>query len=196
MPKDANIFFGFCRMNRVRLAFFAVIGGIAVVSVAAGYMLGQNVQFSDQWPLYEALRSTSAIIFAVVGAWLAIIYPEKLRMSLREGKGEEGEDTPNFKLLLTPAVSSAVILIIVLAVGVAAPLLKQVRFVLDHLGMLRGISFSLLVFLTVWQMVIVVVAILPVDFLLAAEADTKASREIDEQVRGFRQRLKGDKPNH
>lgn len=161
-----------------------------MVCVAAGYIFGQNIKFLSQWPLYEALRNTAAIIFAVVGAWLAIIYPEKLRMSLRSAQGEAGEDSPNFRLLLTPAVSSAVILIIVLGVGVAAPLLKQIPTVLDHAEMLRGISFGLLVFLTVWQMLIVVVAILPVDFLLAAEANTKAIREIDDQVRGFRQRLK------
>lgn len=183
-------------MNRARFVLFAATVGITVLSVGAGYVLGQKVPFSDQWPLYEALRNTAAIIFAVVGAWLAIIYPEKLRMSLREERAGEDVDSPNFRLLLTPAVSSAVILIIVLAVGVAAPLLKQVLYAQGHTEMLRGASFALLVFLTVWQMVIVVVAILPVDFLLAAEANAKASRQIDEQVSGFRQTLKRNKTDH
>jgi len=30
----------------------------------------------EQWPLYESLRNTSAIIFGVMGAWLAIICPD------------------------------------------------------------------------------------------------------------------------
>src|SRR5690606_35752427 len=115
------------------------------------------------------------------------IYPEKLRMSLRDEKGDGGVDSPNFKLLLTPAVSSAIVLIIVLAVGVAAPLLKQIQLIQCYVEVVRGVSFALLVFLTVWQMTIVVVAILPVDFLLAAEANTKAFNQIDEQVKGFRQ---------
>lgn len=175
-------------MSRSRLAFFMVIGILSVFCIAAGYMLGKNVSFSDQWPLYEALRNTSAIIFAVVGAWLAIIYPEKLRYSLREESGNGTQDSPNFELLLTPAVSSAVVLIIVLAVGVAAPLLKQVEILQPHISILRGSSFSLLMFLTIWQMIIVVIAILPVDFLITADARTKAQRQIDDQIRGLSQR--------
>jgi len=175
-------------MSRSRLAFFVVIGLLALSCVSAGYTLGKNVSFSSQWPLYEALRNTSAIIFAVVGAWLAIIYPEKLRYSLREESENGAQESPNFKLLLTPAVSSAVVLIIVLAVGVAAPLLKQVEIIQPHISILRGSSFALLMFLTIWQMIIVVIAILPVDFLISAEARTKAQKEIDDQIRGLSQR--------
>lgn len=47
---------------------------------------GENVSFAQQWPLFEALRNTASIIFAAVGAWLAIIYPERLKMSFGRGK--------------------------------------------------------------------------------------------------------------
>lgn len=60
-----------------------ILGGIflMVVLIFSAYF-GKNVPFSSQWPLYEALRTTASIIFAVVGAWFAIIYPERLKNHL------------------------------------------------------------------------------------------------------------------
>lgn len=72
-------------------------GGIAtsLVAVGTGYYFGKNVPFHEQWPLYEALRTTASIIFAVVGAWLAIIYPERLKFSLRgNGTAEQSKSEP------------------------------------------------------------------------------------------------------
>ncbi|WP_408913341.1 hypothetical protein ACJUA3_03255 [Citrobacter freundii] len=60
-----------------------VIGIACVVVVVLAGILGRNVAFALQWPLFEALRTTASIIFAVVGAWFAIIYPERLKKSFR-----------------------------------------------------------------------------------------------------------------
>lgn len=48
---------------------------LAVAAVLAGAWFGRKVPFAEQWPMYEGLRTTAAIIFGVIGAWLAIIYP-------------------------------------------------------------------------------------------------------------------------
>lgn len=177
-------------MKILRILLFGLMVCITIIICVAGYYYGRKVEFSSQWPLYEALRNTAAIIFAVVGAWLAIIYPERLRISLRGDRGKD-EDTPGLRLLLTPAVSSAVILIVVLAVGVAAPLLKQMSSIHEYTPQLRGAAFSLLLFLTIWQIVIVVISILPVDFLLQSEAEEIAQKNIDKHYGGSRQRDSG-----
>lgn len=175
-------------MRVLRNILFVVLAVISIALCIASYHYGQRIEFSEQWPLYEALRNTAAIIFAVVGAWLAIIYPERLRLSLRERDVPEDADSPNMRLLLTPAVSSAVILIIVLAVGVAAALLKQVNVTRLYVPQLRGSAFSLLVFLTIWQIVIVVVSILPVDFLLQSEGEEKARKQVGDHYGSLRQK--------
>lgn len=175
-------------MKALRNLLFVIAAVLTAVLCIVSYRYGQEISFSEQWPLYEALRNTAAIIFAVVGAWLAIIYPERLRISLRGNGNSLGSDSPNMKLLLTPAVSSAVILIVVLAVGVAAALLKQSDIAYLYMRELRGVAFSLLMFLTIWQIVIVIVSILPVDFLLQSEAEEKALGEIENHYGSQRQK--------
>lgn len=177
-------------LNRPLLFFSLFFLGCCLCTL--GYVLGKNVEVSVQWPLYDTLRNTSAIIFAVVGAWLAIIYPERLKFSVRKQDGAS-EDAPGLKLILTPAVSSAAILIIVLLLGVMHPLLRQIPELMAHKEVIRGASFCLLVALTLWQMVTVVIAILPVDILVTREAEERAFREIDNHYGSIRQKRESPK---
>lgn len=173
-------------MRKLRSFIFCCLGLFCVVLCMLGFAFGKNVNVSVQWPLYEALRTTSAIIFAVVGAWLAIIYPERLKIAVRK-ESSISDDAPRLKLILTPAVSSAVILIMVLLIGVLHPLLRQVPELMEHKELIRGISFSLLVALTLWQIASVVIAMLPVDILVARDAEERALREIENHYGSLRQ---------
>lgn len=138
------------------------------VAITAGYYFGRSVPFSEQWPLYEALRTTSAIIFAVVGAWLAIVYPERLRLSLSDAGGEaQGAGQRHIGILLSPAVNSTAVLCIVLLVGVLAPLIKRSDLVLAYASEFRGGSYALLVALTLWQAWTVILTLIPADLILS-----------------------------
>ena len=146
------------------------LAGAAVLYFS--YQVGGNIPFSKQWPLYEALRNTAAIIFAVVGAWLAIIYPDRLKFSF----GEEST-TPNqskspskLNLLFIPAVHSTVILVILLLIGIIAPITKEFELFQKNIEIARRISFILLTALTLYQAIIVVLAILPAGFLAHSAA--------------------------
>lgn len=147
---------------------------IALPIVVAGYWFGRAVPFTEQWPLFEALRTTASIIFAVVGAWLAIIYPERLRLSFRGEMVGNGQAV-RVGQLLHPAMHSTAILCVVLLVGIAAPLLKQVPALLAHREILRGASYALLVSLTLWQVWTVVLTLIPADVIQTA-ADREARR--------------------
>ncbi len=161
--------------------------GATVALVVLGFQFGQSVPFVNQWPLYEALRNTAAIIFAVVGAWLAIIYPERLKLSFGAPAETKGSSA-KLLLLLTPAVSSTFILMIVLMVGVLAPVFKQMPFVLERLEFFRGISFAFLMMLTIWQVVIVFIAIMPVEFLLNQVSKEIAQEEISKSYGSHHQK--------
>lgn len=152
--------------------FSAALVGAAIC--AAGFYYGRNIPFAQQWPLYEALRNTAAIIFAVVGAWLAIIYPERLKLSF--GKADGGaKPNGNMGLLLTPAIHSTIILVSLLLIGILVPILKQIPFLLAHLDNCRGISFFILSGLTLWQVVIVIMTIIPAD-MVKTMADTESAK--------------------
>lgn len=130
----------------------------------AGFYYGRYIPFVQQWPLFEALRNTAAIIFAVVGAWLAIIYPERLKLSF--GKSANiTNGSENVGLLLTPAVHSTIILVCLLLIGICAPILKQIPGILNYVEIFRGLSFLTLTILTLWQVVIVIMTVLPADMV-------------------------------
>lgn len=159
----------------LRTIFLTTAFVFAVAMCVAGYWFGREIPFGQQWPLFEALRNTAAIIFAVVGAWLAIIYPERLRLSFGK-KGDGGAAGGNIGLLLIPAVYSTIILVILLFIGVTVPMLKQIPFLLGHVEICRGISFCVLTALTIWQAAIVIMTIDPAD-LVKDSADREAARQ-------------------
>lgn len=137
---------------------------VAAAIVVAAFFVGQQIPFAQQWPLFEALRSTASIIFAVVGAWFAIIYPERLRATFRS------EDTPPveptaMQKLFTPIVHSTVILSIILLLGILAPIFSATDLARNHKEIARGLSYAALSMLTLWQIVTVLMTLNPADML-------------------------------
>ena len=108
-----------------------------------GFIYGQNIRFSEQWPLFEALRNTAAIIFAVIGAWAAIIYPERLKLAFEEnGKVAKTSSSKGIEMLMAPIFHSTFLLAIILLVGILAPIVKQFEFVSKWTNLFRGFFSS------------------------------------------------------
>lgn len=173
----------------LRYFVFSFAGIACVILIAGACVYGNEIPFGQQWPLYEALRNTAAIIFAVVGAWLAIIYPERLKLSFGE-KAKDKSSSGNLRLLLAPAVHSTIILVILLTVGVIAPIVKRIPYALEHLEFFRAASFVLLVVLTLWQVLIVIIAIVPIELLLNQASRDDAKKALDSHYGSRHQTLK------
>lgn len=171
-----------------RFLFFTTAIVVSALLIVGACWVGYQIPFAQQWPLYEALRNTAAIIFAVVGAWLAIIYPERLKLSFGK-KAEDKSSSTNLRVLLAPAVHSTIILVVLLAVGVAAPIIKRIPYAIAHVEVFRGISFVLLALLTIWQIAIVVVAIVPIELLLNQATDDDARKKLADHYGSRHQRL-------
>lgn len=147
--------------------FRAASAVLAIGVVAAGAWFGRRVPVAEQWPMFEALRTTAAIIFAVIGAWMAIIYPERLKLSFRPSVGSAPADTgppTGWGQLFTPVVHSTLILGVVLLLGVIVPVLRHSDLpAFVPVAGLRGISYGLLVALTLWQLWTVLLTLVPAD---------------------------------
>lgn len=157
--------------------------GISITLVTSAALLGQRVPFAEQWPLFEALRTTASIIFAVVGAWLAIVYPERLRMSFQKPSGAEPASNNGMSKLFSPIVHSTAILCVILFIGVLAPLLKRIDLLLPYVTPLRGASYGVLAALTLWQLWTVLLSFVPAD-IVKSYADQE-TRQV-ETVEGYR----------
>lgn len=155
-----------------------ILGGIIIVIIIMiSAYFGQNVPFANQWPLYEALRTTASIIFAVVGAWFAIIYPERLKKSFRGGGSTSDKNGSGITRLFTPIVHSTVILASILVIGVAAPIIKQFGFVIHYKDFFRGFSYGLLVFLTLWQLLTVLYSLIGPDMVKRHNSDQERAKQ-------------------
>lgn len=175
-------------LSKVRIFVITLASVLALAICICGFFLGKKVPFSMQWPLYEALRNTAAIIFAVVGAWMAIIYPERLRMSFGKSDKNSGErSSAHIRLLLTPAYHSTAILVVLLLIGILAPLVKPFPFVQLNVDWFRGSSYALLSALTCWQIAIVVLAMFPAEAVQTSVDREAARQEIDSSRDRLRQ---------
>ncbi|MDT8852978.1 hypothetical protein RN053_20935 [Pantoea dispersa] len=159
-----------------------IVSGIIFLSfiVWLSACYGKNVPFSNQWPLYEALRTTASIIFAVVGAWFAIIYPERLKKSFRGGAVSEGNN--GVMRLFTPIVHSTAILSSVLIIGVLAPIFKQFDFIIHHKEVFRAVSYAALLMLTFWQLITVLYSLIGPDMLKRHASLQERSRQAAESI--------------
>lgn len=148
-------------MKKIYIIFIALF----CIVTPCLYVLGKNVSFSEQWPLYESLRSTSAIVFAIVGSWLAIIYPNKLRTTFTHENFKSNENNVNFGIFFKPAIHSSIILTCILLIGILAPIAKQLIINEEYISYCRGLSYISLFYLTIWQIFTILLTLIPADSL-------------------------------
>ena len=127
---------------------------------------GMGIPFSDQAPLYEGLRNTAGIIFGVMGAWLAILYPAAFQKFSKPGeRGLTTDEEKQVKRLFHPLVCSTVVLALTVLVLFLGPLFRTYRFAIDHADVLRGVSFGVIGVMTVMQIWTVILTLVPTDML-------------------------------
>lgn len=127
-----------------------LIAGTSMAFVVCAYF-GQSIPFEDQWPLFEALRTTAAIVFAVIGAWLSVIYPRALQTVFSKDGKLSGEDKLNLRLMVRAITLSTVILAAVMVAGITAKILHQIPGLVCYTPQLRAFSFGVIGALTVVQ---------------------------------------------
>lgn len=169
-------------MERKRILKWMAIGACVVIAFP-GFWFGRNIAFATQWPIFEGLRTTASIVFAVVGAWMAIAYPERLKLTLR-GEASSAGPAQRMDTLLTPISHSTIILAIILLAGLVAPVAKSFPWVIQHKEVFRGISFALVSTLTLWQVCIVLLTLDPADKVKQAEDHVRATQRRLEGVFG------------
>ncbi|MDB5963499.1 MAG: hypothetical protein JWP59_4793 [Massilia sp.] len=149
-----------------------------------GYHFGAVIELSEQWPFFEALRTTTSIVFGVMGALLAVIFPDVLKTGLRGSGASSGE--ANLRRVLMPCASSAILLIVLV---VLAPLFAWVKATTPTTDVsVRQALFCLFCVLTYWQIMILQMVLLPMDILMSntivAAAHQRLLRAIHSNGRG------------
>ena len=136
-------------MNRRKSIGISLLGG--GLAFSACFYFGGKITYTSQWPLYDALRSTASIIFAVIGAWLTILYPDEIKRIFKRRGSTRGVKSESIELLVTNIQYSTFILASIIMVGIVGQILHHVQWALQHTELLRRISFGFLGFLTFIQ---------------------------------------------
>lgn len=142
-----------------------ILAILAALLVAAGGYFGKDISFETQWVLYEALRTTASIVFAVAGAWIAIIYPERLKAPFQNQSVNADESIKHYKALFSPIVNSIFVLCAVLLIGILAPILKQIPLLIEYKNICRSASYVLVTTLTLCQVWTVFITLFPASIL-------------------------------
>jgi hypothetical protein len=149
---------------------------IAVSLLGIGYHFGGPIKLEDQWGFFEALRTTTSIVFGVMGALLAIVYPEVVKRGLR-GELISSPDK-NLHRVTDPLAHSALLLILLVS---AAPLFAWLKSLGEaQMSELRvnEISFAILCVLSFWQVKILLMVLFPLDSLLSQSDDERARANL------------------
>ena len=150
-----------------------------------GYHFGADITLSDQWPYFEALRTTTSIVFGVMGALLAVVFPEVLKQGLRGTGAPSGES--NLRRVLLPCANSAILLIALVALAPAFAWIKATTPT-NVVGSTQQAFFCLLCVLSYWQIIILQMVLFPMDILLSntmvAAARARLRRAIHSNGRG------------
>ena len=157
-------------MRGKRKTFWAVVSLLFIAVGTASLWVGRAIPFTEQWPVYDGLRQTSAIVFGIMGAWAAIVYPNAMTSLLRPGSKLTTEEKRSLNRLLRPMLISTLILAVILVVALIAPVVRHVPWLMSHREWLRGASFGTVGILTVAEILAVALVLLPFD---------DAKREID-----------------
>ena len=171
--------------NFIRLLFIAVAAVIIILS----FIFGGKVAFNEQMPIYDGLRSTSAIIFAVMGAWIALLYPGKLSQAFgKKPYREKTDDIKQINRLFRPMIYSTIILMVVIIFSFAVPLAKQISYLHQYKEIFRAVSFGVIAFLTFFQFYSIILTLVPGDTIKDDLDDIKYREEMLERMKPGRKK--------
>lgn len=142
-------------MKRHIYLVFILISIVLIVS-----RFGGSVVIDKQIGLLSAMKDVATIIFGVMGAWIAILYPERLSSVYKDdGKSE----LKNFDKLISPMISSTGIIAYSLMFVVMRPIIRDIAILHDYMIMCRSVSYAIIVFLSLSLLWSLIASLWPMD---------------------------------
>lgn len=163
---------------------------IIVLSVVLSYCLrgyAVNIDYDDYDDVLNSLMNVSSIVFAIIGAWVAIVYPQALNRLVSSGTEESGressvsgaeEDANYLSDLIEIVLVSSFVLLCVLSIMVAVPILSEV-FSSSVKSLLRVVGFGIVIFLSFLQIFSIARVVLANYYFLRELRDKIKSKKID-----------------
>ncbi|WP_222889424.1 hypothetical protein [Enterobacter sp. C2] len=146
------------------------------------------LSYNDYKDTLGALLNISSIIFAIIGAWIAIVYPRAMARIINKQSSAQGNQSENkeshkdanyLSELVEIVMVSAIVLMAVLLIQFFAPILKGL-ISNPYLPYVKYMNFSCVSFLTIAQFTAIFRVILVNYFFLNELRKKNVNDRIDE----------------
>jgi hypothetical protein len=136
---------------------------VCTISMAAiSYYLGYKVRVKEQLEIVTSLREISAIVFGVMGAWIAILYPKSLKDIYRLDV-DSNQILGEAKRIFLPIRWATFIVTISLGYTLLYPALIEAGIPSIFHPAIRGVSFFLIGLLVIAQVYSLILSLIPMD---------------------------------
>ena len=123
------------------------------------YFAHQNINYLLFKDNLSLLTSSSSILFAILGVWIALLYPEEFK-DLKNGKNDHSERFKDLKILVNSMVLCVITICSILIVSFCAPYLKKyINF--NNLYIFQYINTIFLLIVTITQIYCYLTILLP-----------------------------------
>jgi len=150
---------------------------ISLTVAITGYFTGRQISFEDQLKLVELLITFASVVFAVVGVWLAVVFPDVMTgIYKRTSIEQKRELLSTAKRLLVPLFLASFIAAASMFVRIVAEPLKSVTWIdLGACG--HGLLFAFILCSMFYLFVALIFALAPGLQLLFDGMDVVKSHE-------------------
>lgn len=163
---------------------YFVLALCACILTLASQGVASKLGYESYKETLGALLNISSIIFAIIGAWIAVIYPRAIGrifkgnsvsdLSIREADS----DAKYLSELVEIVLVSATVLMIVLVIQFCAPILRELIHG-DALILAKRLAFGVISFLTISQLYAISQVVLANYFFLNELREKNANAKID-----------------
>ncbi len=144
-----------------------------------------KIGFNSYKEILSALMTISSIVFAIIGAWVAVIYPKAIVRNFDGKSGntlaESEQDASNLHNLIEIALISAIVLMSILLILYIVPILKF-YVIKNQIIYFKYIGFFVITTLTAWE-VVALFSIILENYSFLNKLRTKNAREALDQVK-------------
>ncbi|WP_422463273.1 hypothetical protein [Endozoicomonas sp. ALB115] len=144
------------KKSHTKTAVWHVLVFALVVVLSFSYR--NDLTYADMEPLLSILQNTSAMVFTIMGIWIAYLYPNAIIRIMQPSKVEaifSDEDEERLKLIVGAVAVSAAVAGLLVVGAAAVPLLTKSWLYKAHPEFIRGAGLFCVLSLTYAQLFVV-----------------------------------------
>ena len=147
-----------------------------------GLFFGMDKSTKDILQFIDVLRQTAILIFGVVGAWIAVLFP-MLHSTPGLNSDKDGAVKKLMGKLFKPMTYSLYVVVLTLIMPILISVAQKILIPRCVIPYLRGASFGVICVLTALQLYTIFLALDPFDFVKTKNSLEKEKKECQDRFK-------------